>query len=202
MVYNPKIHSRCSIRLKEYDYSAEGFYFVTFCTQGRECLLGKIAGDKMILNQLGYTAKYWWKKLFDKFENINLDEFIIMPNHIHGIIKIVENSIVGTNLCVRPNPDYHIPGEHLGRGEHIGLPLRNISRNNQYQRRRMLIPKIIGYFKMNSSKRINDIRGLAGNSVWQRNYYENIIRDEQVYNEFYSYIKNNPRTWDSDRNNI
>lgn len=98
MKYNPDIHHRKSIRLKGYNYSQTGAYFITICIQNRECLLGSIVNGKMILNDAGKMIAAWWKKLFEKFLNIVIDEYVIMPNHIHGIIQIV-----GAIPCNRPD---------------------------------------------------------------------------------------------------
>jgi len=86
MKYNPQIHHRRSIRLKHYDYSEPGDYFVTICTKNRKCLLGNIVDGKMVLNKLGLIVKRCWHDLPNHYPNVILDEFIIMPNHIHGII--------------------------------------------------------------------------------------------------------------------
>src|SRR5438876_5847110 len=97
MNFNPDIHHRKSIRLKNYNYSQEGAYFVTICTQNRECLFGEIKYGTMILNDAGKMIDIWWKKIFEKYSNIFLDKYVIMPNHFHGIIQIV-----GAIPCNRP----------------------------------------------------------------------------------------------------
>ena len=107
-----------------------------------------------------------------------MDEFVIMPNHVHGIISIVSDSEVGA---------IH------------ELPLQQY--NNWKERRRMVLPKIIGRFKMNSAKHINQIRNTLGIPVWQRNYYEHVIRDEEELNRIREYILTNPSQWEKDENN-
>ena len=127
-------------------------------------MLGNVADEEMILNQFG---------------NIELDKFAVMPNHVHGIIKIIDNV-----------------------GEIHELPLQKINHADQkIERRRMLIPKVVGYFKMNSAKQINTIRNTTGIPVWQRNYYEHIIRNENKLNKIREYIQNNPLKWHLDRDN-
>ena len=122
MKYNPDVHHRRSIWLKEYDYSHPGAYFITICTQNKECLLGEITNGKMELNIAGQIIKKWWLELPHKFPNIKNDEHIIMPNHFHGIITIVETN-VGADLRVCPNN----MGKDMDlQGEHIGSPLRKI----------------------------------------------------------------------------
>ncbi|MDR1153558.1 MAG: hypothetical protein LBL04_02510 [Bacteroidales bacterium] len=91
MPYNPTIHHRRSIRLKDYDYSQAGLYFITICVQNRHCLFGKITDNKMILNKYGKIAYGEWLKTPNMHPNIQLDEFIVMPNHMHGIIVIADN---------------------------------------------------------------------------------------------------------------
>src|SRR5215210_2961095 len=98
MKYNPEIHKRRSIRLKGYDYSQEGLYFITICVQNRKCLFGKIENDEMILNDAGQMVQTEWEKLTERFNNIELHEFVVMPNHFHGILEIVHN--VGATLVV------------------------------------------------------------------------------------------------------
>ena len=99
MKYNPAIHHRKSIRLKGYDYSKAGAYFVTMCIQERKCLLGNISDEKMILNNAGIMIDKWWWELRNKFNDVELDEYIIMPDHFHGIVFIV-----GADLRVCPKP--------------------------------------------------------------------------------------------------
>ncbi len=173
MKFNPDIHHRRSIRLRHYDYSQAGAYFLTICTHNRECLFGEISGDRMVLNELGRVIESVWMELTTRYPNIELDAFGVMPNHIHGIIVIVDSPNVGA---------IH------------ELPLR-------LHRRRMLIPKIVGYLKMNTAKQINQINDTPGVPVWQRNYYEHIIRDEDELNRIRKYIIENPLQWQLDQEN-
>ena len=165
--------------MKEYDYSHPGAYFITICTQNKECLLGEITNGKMELNIAGQIIKKWWLELPHKFPNIKNDEHIIMPNHFHGIITIVETN-VGADLRVCPE----------NQGEHIGSPLR----------------KIIQWFKTMTTNEY--IRGVKHNGLlsfhrkfWQRNYYEHVIRNEDELNKIREYIRNNPLRWHFDREN-
>ncbi|MFH1837941.1 MAG: transposase [Candidatus Kuenenbacteria bacterium] len=167
-------HHRQSIRLKGYDYSQNGAYFITVCVQNKECIFGKIENEKIILNQYGEIAKKYWLEISNHFPNVILDEFVIMPNHIHGII-IIDASV----------------------GVIHELPLQKM----QIIRRKMLLPKIIGFFKMNVAKLINIKLNRQGQSIWQRNYYDHIIRDEKSLNEIREYIVNNFLKWELDRNN-
>ncbi len=170
---------RKSIRLKDYDYSREGAYFITICTYNRECILGNITDGEMILNQFGKIVLECWNNLTTRYTNIELDKFVVMPNHVHGIIKIIDN--VGT---------IH------------ELPLQGKDcMNQQIERRRMLIPKVVGYFKMNAAKQINIMRNTPGIPFWQKNYYEHIIRNVDKLNKIREYIHHNPLKWHLDREN-
>lgn len=168
-------HHRHSIRLQHYDYSAVGAYFITLCTREKVCLFGDINDGEIILNGLGSIIQNLWNDLPNRYENTELDEYVIMPNHFHGIISIKTN--VGTiqNRAIRELP-LHI------------------------SRRKMLLPKIIGYYKMKSSKQINRLRNTHGISVWQRNYYEHIIRNDDELLSIREYIANNPFNWLIDEN--
>jgi len=171
------MRERKKMRLRDYDYSEVGGYFITICTFNREYLLGGISNQEIVLNDIGEIAEQWWLKLENKFANIILDDHVIMPNHIHGVIII------------------------SGGRDNVGaiheLPLQR----DKIERRRMLIPKIIGYFKMNTAKYINQLRDATGHPFWQRNYYEHIIRNENELNRIREYIQNYPLKWDLDREN-
>ncbi len=125
-----------------------------------------------------------WNDLPNHYANVELDAFVVMPNHVHGIIIILEN-LVGA--------DHDLPD--TGAIHESPLPKTTI------ERRRMLLPKIIGRFKMNSAKRINQIRRTPGMSIWQRNYFEHIIRDDNALTRIRDYIINNPQQWEFDREN-
>ena len=169
---------RKAIRLKDYDYSEAGGYFITICTYNRKYLFGEISNQEIMLNDTGEVVEQWWLKLENKFANVKLDYHVIMPNHTHGIIMISE--------------------EKNDVGAILELPLRR----DKIERRRMLVPKIIGYFKMNSAKCINRLHDSTGNPLWQRNYYEHIIRNESELYRIREYIQNNPPKWDLDRENL
>ncbi|WP_440617510.1 transposase [Cysteiniphilum sp. 6C5] len=173
--------NRHSIRLSEYDYSQAGMYFVTICTQDRACLFGDIVNGKMILNELGDIVRSEWLKIEAIGSNVKCDAFVIMPNHFHGIVVITNT--VGA---------IHERAIHVGAIHESPLPM------TVKQRRNMLLPKIIGRFKMQTSKQINIVRGASGQKLWQRNYYEHVIRDEDDYLRIYEYIDNNPLQWELD----
>lgn len=164
MKYNPHIHHRRSIRLKGYDYSRPGAYFITICTHQRECLLGEIIDGQIQLNQFGKIVQYHWQNLEKHHSHIQLDEFVVMPNHFHGIIII--NTKLDTDTSI------------------------NIQQT--------AIPEIIRGFKTFSARQINKLRHQPGVPLWQRNYYERIIRDEEELNQIKKYIINNPQNWEKD----
>ena len=165
--------------MKNYDYSQSGLYFVTICAQNRECLFGNIVGaihesplPKMVLNDIGKIIDSVFKTLPDRFPVI-LDAFQIMPNHVHMVIQIV--------------------------GVHHDAPIIVGAIHESPLRKRSLLSQIIGYFKMNSAKSIHQIN--PNIPVWQRNYYEHIIRNEQSLEKIRNYIDSNPKMWERDRNN-
>ncbi|QIV95760.1 REP element-mobilizing transposase RayT [Allofrancisella inopinata] len=206
--------NRKNIRLKAYDYSQTGSYFVTVCMNERRCLLGEINDNQMVLNDAGLMVWNYYQDLENKFPNVKCGEYVVMPNHFHCIIHIKnradiesaptvdnhyveaipcgcpnnkrsaqsgDNISVGVNLCVDPK---------LEKGEHAGTPLH----------------KIIQWFKtMTTNAYINGVKTKNWQSfnkrLWQRNYYEHIIRNEEVYLKICQYIRNNPLKWDLDKLN-
>ena len=188
----PHIHHRRSIRLPRYDYSQRGAYFVTVCTQKRFCLFGDVVDGKMALNDAGRMVKKWYFGLEDKFPDILCDEYVIMPNHFHAIIITVGADL---RVCLdeRGEPDvmgeHHKMGEPHNMGEHKGSPLH----------------RVVQWFKTMTTNEY--IRGVKQNGwqpfpgkLWQRNYYEHIIRNENELNRIREYIINNPLKWATDEN--
>lgn len=197
MNFNRNVHCRRSIRLRNYDYSAAGAYFVTICTYDRECLFGEVVDGVMRLNQSGEIVREEWTRTPMLRPNVELDEFVIMPNHFHAIFCIHD---VGAH-CTRP--DRMRPGgahanenrAHIGAEKdraHIGAPLR---------RQPDSIGSIIAGFKSAATKRINILRDNPGGAVWQRNYHERVIRDDRELDNTRQYIADNPAKWDDDENN-
>lgn len=178
MKYNPDIHHRRSIRLKDYDYSQEGAYFVTICTQNRVCMFGDIVGREMRLNDAGKMVDITWNDLSEHNENILLDSFIVMPNHIHGIIIIVGAGSKPARAST-------------GEKQRAGLEPAPAG-----------LPEIVRQLKTFSARRINQIRNSPGIPLWQRNYYERVIRNEHELHKIREYIINNPLNWETDENYI
>ncbi len=190
MQYDPDIHHRRSIRLKGWDYSSAGAYSVTICAKYRECLLGNITGSDMCLNEYGNIAADCWQDLPKHYAHIELDAFIIMPNHVHGIIVVG----AGFKPAFFSNPDGKINAECKYRA---GLkPAPTYAQHG--------LSEIVRAYKTFSTRYINKIRNASGIPVWQRNFYEHIIRNEQELDAIRTYIKDNPSkwTWDEENPNI
>ena len=173
-------HRRQSIRLKGYNYSQPGAYFVTICTRKRECLFGQIINGVMHLNEFGDIATEEWLQSSEIRHEIQLDIFMVMPNHIHGIVIITNNK------------DSDIVGA-TGRS-----PLHTGSKKAYGPAKRSLGSFIAGY-KSQVTKRVNLLRRSPGIPVWQRNYYEHIIRHDDEMNQLRNYIATNPIGWESDK---
>jgi REP element-mobilizing transposase RayT len=165
-------YRRRSIRLPGYDYSQPGLYFVTICTQNQKCLFGKIKNGIVHPNRYGEIIWEQWEWLEKQYPYIELDTWILMPNHLHGIIYIKHQNLrldCRGGSRTAPTAD--------------GLKQKTLGR-------------LIGAFKTVSTKRINHIRKSTGSKLWQRGYYEHIIRDEQEYYAIRKYILDNPIHWD------
>jgi REP element-mobilizing transposase RayT len=194
MKYDPERHNRRSIRLKNYDYTSAGAYFVTICVKNRECLFGNITDGTVQLNSYGEIVNTVWHGLPDHYPHVELDAWVVMPNHVHGIILLTNRSAVTTvGAGFKPDPTGVIADDqHPANGDN------NHAKSNQ---KRHGLPEIVRAFKTFSSRRINEMRKSPGTPVWQRNYYENIVRDELSLNRIRQYIAQNPVSWSKDRDN-
>lgn len=149
---------RRRLRLADYDYTQPGAYFVTICTERRRILFGDVVDGEMTLNHLGSVARDAWVNLPDHYCSLSLDEFVVMPNHVQGIVV------------------FDAGAQH---------PLSEVVRG----------------FKTFSAKRINELRNSRGEAVWQRGFYDHVVRDEQGLARIRDYIVNNPAKWDLDEEN-
>ena len=184
--YNPTIHHRRSIRLKGYDYSQAGMYFVTICCQNHISRFGKIENGEMMMNEFGKIAYNEWYKTCDIRSNVQLDAFVVMPNHIHGIIVITDD---GRGVSHTPNNEPHTPNnDNQGNSGVCDTPLRSPSNT---------VGAIVRGYKSAVTKQLNQL-GYT-HSIWQRDYHEHIIRNEQSYQYIANYIINNPKKWKNDR---
>ena len=197
-------HHRRSIRLKRYDYTQPGAYFITICTHNRQCLFGEVVNGEMLLNALGKIVRDEWRRTTEIRPNVKLDAFVIMPNHIHGIIVIHAGPRRGT-LQRAPTMERHVSTmeRHVSTMEqHVPTIKQYATTTEQFGKPTSnSIPTIIRLFKSAVTKRINEIRGTPGIPVWQRNYYEHIVRNDGELNRIRKYIINNPLKWEFDHEN-
>ncbi len=180
MKFDPEKHSRRSIRLKDYDYAQDGAYFVTICIKNRECLFGDIVDGEMELNEPGIMVMYAFEQLNQRFPNVRTDACVVMPNHVHGIICIVGAPLVGA--------------------------LDNANTMRATTRVAPTLGDIVGVFKsITTDEYICGIKTLGWvpftDKLWQRNYYEHIIRNETSLNAIREYIAMNPERWADDPDN-
>lgn len=165
MPYDPARHHRRSIRLRGYDYTVQGAYYVTICIHGRQCLLGDVVGGAVRLSDYGRIVTACWDAIPDHFSGVELDAFVVMPDHVHGIVVIATDP----------------PAPATG-GQPTGPPKRSLG-------------AIVGSFKAAAARQINQLRGTAGAPFWQRNYYEHIVRDSADLDRIRAYIECNPARW-------
>jgi putative transposase len=237
MKYNPDIHHRQSLRLKAYDYSSCGLYFITICVQNKHCLFGHIDNKTMILNDAGRMVKMEWLNLIDRFDSIKLHEYCVMPNHFHAILEINNNNnnnnnnvgvaLVATQSTGQPmtqstgqpmtqstgqpttQPTTQSMPQSIGQPQGFAPTTQPTTKpTGQSQgfaptHNHKTIGDMIGAFKSIST--VQYIRGVKhhhwqsfNGKLWQRNYYEHIIRNESSYQIIAHYIINNPAQWDDD----
>jgi REP element-mobilizing transposase RayT len=199
MKYNPEFHHRRSIRLKEYDYSQAGAYFVTLCVWQKKCLFGTIVDGIMNLNGNGRIVEKEWLNTGAVRPHVDLDEYMVMPNHFHGILVIGNNDLVGARRCLAQNamPQDETMSSECGAIHGETRATQRVAPTIKSG----TMGAIIGQFKSMVTKQINIIRDTAGAPLWQRNYYEHIIRDERELYAVRKYIRYNPQKWDEDEEN-
>jgi REP element-mobilizing transposase RayT len=179
MKFDPIIHHRRSIRLKEYDYAQPGGYFVTIVTYHRDLLFGDIVNGELTLNGYGIIADECWRAIPDHFANVELGAHVVMPNHVHGVIVITE-------IGMATNSSPFVGARHAS-----PLPPRGVKPKS--------IGAIVGSFKSAVTRRIGREHNASG--IWQRNYYERIIRDDREMDRIHRYIESNPSMWTEDDEN-
>ena len=198
-MYDPNKHHRRSIRLVGYDYSQAGLYFNTICIQKRKCLLANIIGESLVLNEAGKMVEMEWLALGERFPAIRLHEYIVMPNHFHGIIEIVGSPLVGDHRNEKGQPQGIAPTAPPGTA-----PQKTVG-------------EIMGAFKsITTGKYIEGVKKhkcicinnktctcngwkIFDKKLWQRNYWEHIIRNEESYQRISQYILKNPDKWVEDQ---
>jgi REP-associated tyrosine transposase len=178
MIFDPKKHHRRSIRINGYDYTQPGGYFATIVTYQRDYLFGEIINEEMQLNALGTVVDEYWRAIPEHFSNVELDAYVVMPNHVHGIIVINENGMA-------TNSSPFVGARHAS-----PLP-RGVKPHS--------VGAIVGSFKSVVTKRIG--RELKATGIWQRNYYEHVIRNHEDWDRIHRYIESNPSMWADDEEN-
>jgi len=181
----PERHRRRSVRLAGYDYASPGAYFVTVCTYGRRCVFDA--------PEFRDVVEATWRGMIVHFPDAKADEFVVMPNHVHGILWILEANGVGVQHARQAESQSVVGARHAS--PLLGYAVRP-SRAAAGS-----LGAIIGSFKSAVTKRLNEIQGTPGAPVWQRNYYERVIRDEDELDRVREYILLNPLKWDFDREN-
>jgi REP element-mobilizing transposase RayT len=185
---------RRSLRLKGYDYSRSGDYFVTICVQNRDCLFGIMENGSIRINEAGIMIEREWLDLQNRFTFLGLDVYVVMPNHLHGIIRIFGRD----ESCIRPYPSMEEKEKkHSLKGDHKDRP---------YGTKNESVGRVIQAFKSKSTHHYIEIQDKLRlqafvNSLWQRNYYEHIIRDESELNTIRKYIVKNLDNWSEDEDN-
>ena len=186
MTYNPKIHHRRSIRLRGFNYSESGWYYVTICTHNKTCFFGDIIKNEMILNYHGSIVKDCWLAIPRHFDDVELGEHVIMPNHIHGIIRIVRAQNAEPHRDVRARHAVPLPADASQFGKSLPGALSTIIRS----------------YKSAVTKRINEKCNTPGAKLWHRNYYEHVIRNRNDWVNICNYIRTNPAQWHEDENYV
>ncbi|WP_008308666.1 transposase [Leptolyngbya sp. PCC 6406] len=233
MVYDPDRHRRRSLRLRHHDYSTAGAYFITLCIQSRSCLLGKIGQGHMQLNPAGFMVEEIWRSLPQRFDHVDLDAFVVMPNHMHGILVLTEGldsaatragtrpaptdlGVVGTNTEPAPmdppssRPDLDSVDTRAGTRPAPTVVTRAGTRpvptglGTDRPQTRVPLGTVVGVFKSLTThqytKGVKDQNWIPFQKrLWQRNYYEHIIRTPADLDRIRTYIHNNPKSWETDQ---
>ena len=163
-----------------FDYSQPGAYFITVCTRNRACILGDVTEGKLRLSAAGRLAQAAWKELPQHYPHVHLDAWTVMPNHVHGIAILKSDSVD------------HVGANSVG---HVGAGLKPAPTQ------RHGLPEIVRAFKTFSARHINALQETVGTALWQRNYYEHVIRDEEALDRIRQYIADNPARWHEDPEN-
>ena len=187
MAYDPDKHHRRSIRLPQYNCAQTGVYFVTICTHEHECVLGEIVDGAMILNDWGMVADRFWDEVSAHFHGVAVDAHVIMPNHVHANIAIVRDPL---HMGEVASPTVSSPAPATPRTAEPGGATPPLP---------PALGKIVAYYKYQTTKAINLMRGMPGTKFWQRNYWEHVIRSEADLARIRQYIVDNPARWADDQ---
>jgi REP element-mobilizing transposase RayT len=175
-------HHRRSVRLRHYDYSQAGAYFLTICSKGRQCLFGQVIDGEIVLSDIGQVVASEWERTAEIRKEVELDAWVVMPNHLHAVVIITQSLI--DIAAAKPPP--HILSDASIRG--MGSIKKSLS-------------SLVQGFKSATTKPINVMRGTPRVPVWQRGLWEHVIRNEDDLKRIREYIANNPRRWLEDENN-
>lgn len=200
--YDPNIHHRRSIRLKGYDYSRAGLYFITICCQDRICRFGDVVNGEMVLNDAGKMIAKWYFELGNKYPDKQCREMIVMPNHIHCIVenKTLDDAIADGRVGHNGVTNAHVMDAHVGTSLR-GRPDTQYGIDNQ--KYGATIGNAMDWFKtMTTNEYIRGVKTMNWKTfnrrLWQRNYWERIIRNQKAYHRIAEYILNNPEKWRAD----
>ena len=179
MPFNPDIHHRRSVRLQGWDYSSPGMYYITICTHLRECLFGEVIDAEMRLNEFGNVADTCWQAIPGHTQRIELDEWAVMPNHVHLLFVLNERDAVGATRRVAPTT-----GGRTSNGPKPGS-----------------VGAVISQYKPRVTRQINHLRNTPGSPLWQRSFYDHIVRTQPDLDQIRQYIDENPMKWHLDHDN-
>ena len=186
---------RRAMRLRDYDYSQPGAYFVTICVQHRKCLFGTITDGEMQLNKVGGIVVECWNRIPQHFPSVELGESVIMPNHFHGIIS--------WGISETRDPQPFVGARSPRPPENINIRRGEVSSSSTNNRRgevsSLSLGKIMAYFKYQSTKHVNQLHNTPGTRIWQRNYHDHVIRDDPDLQRLRQYIQDNPMKWELDQ---
>jgi REP element-mobilizing transposase RayT len=201
--YDPARHHRRSIRLAGFDYASPGWYFVTLCVHRRLPLFGEVESDTVRLTDAGRMVADWWHRLPTRFPAVRLDTFVVMPNHVHGIIGIVDAPAVHLTDAVHPTGTVH---PTVGADPRVRPPSGRGTMPDQGAHAGAPLPQIVQWWKtMTTNAYIHGVRDAGwvpfDGRLWQRNYWERVVRSERELDLARRYIADNPLRWHLDRMN-
>jgi len=189
--------NRKTTRLAHWDYAQNGYYFITICAKDKEEYFGKIIDGEMHLSDVGKIAKYYWYEIPKHFDFVRLEAFVVMPNHIHGIVVIDDGMNLDKNedLDLDEDVDKAMPLSLQIGWNPVCSPSVSSNKMNRFQNQgKGTISSIIGSYKSIVTKKAREISAFS----WQSRFYDNIIRNEKAYEKIVNYVENNPKKWEED----
>ncbi len=183
VAFDPERHHRRTIRMPAYDYSAEAVYFVTICTKGRKLLFGNVKNGGMAMNELGWFVWEEWERSAEMRKEVQVGAFVVMPNHLHSIVTTNPEKI---------STAFALDRKSFNASTRVNAPVRLQPRS---------LGSFIGGYKAATTRHYNRLIGTADTPLWQRNYYERVVRSETAMEKIWAYIETNPLQWTTDREN-